>query len=413
MIEIFLAIIIGIILGIITGLTPGLHVNTVGIIVFSSSESILEHTSSIVLCTFFVTIAVVHAMIEFIPSLIFGLSTEDTITSVQPAHRLLFRGEGYKAIRLVSFGGFLSIIILILCIPLLFMILPMLYNFLKDYIAYLLIITMCLMIYFTNKDNRNRLYSLLIFMVSGLLGFFVLNSNLSGNIALLCILSALFSISTLLYSISKKAHLPPQTNDKILNINNRFVKSTTAGSISGCILGLLPGLGPAQGSVIAQTLTFNRNITPEDFLLTNSGVNISDTIFSLIAVYLIGNPRSAISMYISYLLSNLELVHVVFFIFIALVSVSVSCIISIKLGDYIIQRVNNVNYRNLNIALVILITILVIGYSFVSGAVMFYVVLCYISSIALGLLPNYLDISKSNLMGVLIVPSIITYLGLL
>jgi putative membrane protein len=197
-------------------------------------------------------------------------------------------------------------------------------------------------------------------MVSGLLGFFVLNSNLSGNIALLCILSALFSISTLLYSISKKAHLPPQTNDKILNINNRFVKSTTAGSISGCILGLLPGLGPAQGSVIAQTLTFNRNITPEDFLLTNSGVNISDTIFSLIAVYLIGNPRSAISMYISYLLSNLELVHVVFFIFIALVSVSVSCIISIKLGDYIIQRVNNVNYRNLNIALVILITILVL-----------------------------------------------------
>ena len=412
MIEILLAIIMGIFFGILTGLTPGLHVNTVGIIVFSSSDMILNHTSSITLCTFFVTIAVVHAMIEFIPSLIFGLSTEDTITSVQPAHRLLFKGEGHKAIRLVSFGGFLSIIILVILLPLLFMILPILYSFLKEFIAYLLIITMTLMIYFTNKSNSHRLYSLAIFLLSGILGYFVLNSNLSGNTALLCILSALFSISTLLYSITKKSHLPPQRNDKIININNRLIKSTFAGSISGCILGLLPGLGPAQGSIIAQTLTFNRNITPEDFLLTNSGVNISDTIFSLIAIYLIGNPRSAVSMYVSYILSNLELVHVIFFIFIALVSVSLSCIISIKLGDYVIERVNNVNYYNLNIALVVLVTFIVLAYSVVTNAPLIYVLVCYVTSVALGLLPNYLDISKSNLMGVLIVPSIITYLGL-
>lgn len=412
MIEIILAITIGIFLGIITGLTPGLHVNTVGIIVFSSSEALLTHISSITLCTFFVTVAVVHAMIEFIPSLIFGLSTEDTITSIQPAHRLLFKGEGHKAIRLVSFGGFLSIIMLITCLPLLFMILPILYNTLKEYIAYLLIITMILMIHFTNKTNIHRLYSLLIFLISGMLGFFVLNSNLSGNTALLCILSALFSISTLLYSITKKSHLPPQKTDKIININNRFIKSTFAGSISGCILGLLPGLGPAQGSVIAQTLTFNRNITPEDFLLTNSGVNICDTIFSMIAIYLIGNPRSAISMYVSYILSNLELAHVIFFIFIALVGVSVSCIISIKLGDYVIKRVNNINYYNLNIALVLLVTVIVLTYSAVTNAALAYVLICYVTGIALGLLPNYMDISKSNLMGVLIVPSIITYLGL-
>ena len=139
---------------------------------------------------------------------------------------------------------------------------------------------------------------------------------------------------------------------------------------------------------------------------------ISDTIFSLIAIYLIGNPRSAVSMYVSYILSNLELVHVIFFIFIALVSVSLSCIISIKLGDYVIERVNNVNYYNLNIALVVLVTFIVLAYSVVTNAPLIYVLICYVTSVALGLLPNYLDISKSNLMGVLIVPSIITYLGL-
>ena len=339
MIDIILAIILGIFFGIITGLTPGLHVNTVGIIVFSSSEVLLNYTSNLCICSFFVTIAIVHAMLEFIPSLIFGLSTEDTIASIQPAHRLLFDGEGHKAIRLVSFGGFLSIIILILLLPLLFMILPEIYNLLQDYIAYLLVITMCFMIYYTNKSNIKRLYSLLIFLLTGILGLFVLNSNLSGNTALLCILSAMFSISTLLYSLSKKSHLPIQKEIKNININNNFIKSTFAGSISGCILGLLPGLGPAQGTIIAQSLTFNKNIKAEDFLLTNSGVNISDTIFSLIAIYLIGNPRSAISMYISYLLSSIELVHIIFFIFIGLISVSISCILSIKLGDYIIEKV--------------------------------------------------------------------------
>ncbi|MDO5825951.1 MAG: tripartite tricarboxylate transporter permease [Methanosphaera sp.] len=412
MIDILAAILIGTLMGIITGITPGLHVNTVGIIIFSLSEPILNHTSNMTLCTFFVTIAIVHAMIEFIPSLIFGLSTEDTIASVQPAHRLLFKGEGHKAIRLVSFGGYLSIVILIMLLPVLFMVLPAAYCILKDHIAYLLITTMILMIYFTNKSNINRLYSLLIFLVSGILGFFVLSSNLSGNTALLCILSAMFSISTLLYSVSKKAHLPPQKINKSINIDRRFIKSTAAGSISGCILGLLPGLGPAQGSVIAQTLTFNRNITPEDFILTNSGVNISDTIFSLLAIYLIGNPRSAISMYVNYLLSNLELIHVLFFIFIGLVSVSISCMISIKIGDYVIQRVNNVNYYNLNVTLVVLITIIVLSYSVITNAPILYVTICYVTSVALGLLPNYLNISKSNLMGVLIVPSIITYLGL-
>lgn len=93
MIEIFFAVILGIILGIITGITPGLHVNTVGILIFSISDSILKKVTPLTLCSFFVSIALCHAMIEFIPSLLVGLPNEDTILSIQPGHRLLFKGE--------------------------------------------------------------------------------------------------------------------------------------------------------------------------------------------------------------------------------------------------------------------------------------------------------------------------------
>lgn len=412
MIEIYISIILGIITGIITGIIPGLHVNTVGIIIFSISDKIIEHTSIISLCTFFVTIAICHSMIEFIPSLLFGVATEDTMTSIQPGHRLLFKGYGNKAIRLVSFGGYLSIIILIAIMPLLFIILPIIYNLLKDYIGVLLIITMILMLYHTNKSNIKRLYSTLIFIVSGILGLVVLNSNLGGNLSLLTLLSGLFSISTLLYSINDKSIIPPQEINKFIKIDDKFKKSVFAGSISGCILGLLPGLGPAQGTIIAQTLTFNKNVSPEDFIVTNSGVNISDTLFSLIAIYLINNPRSAISVYVSNLLSDVSLAHIIFFIFVSLVTVSIACILSIKIGDYVIERINRINYKNTSILLVILVTSSVIIYCIYTGGCLWYVILCLLTSISLGILPNVLNVSKSNLMGILIVPSIITYLGL-
>ena len=152
------------------------------------------------------------------------------------------------------------------------------------------------MIFFNKKDKR--LKNILLFLTSGIMGLFVLNSNVGNNLGLLAILSGLFSISTLLYSINSKSKIPPQDNDKTITLNKKFKKSTFAGSISGCILGLLPGLGPAQGTIIAQVVTLNKNISPEEFLVTNSGVNISDTLFSLIAIYLINNPRSAISVYI-------------------------------------------------------------------------------------------------------------------
>lgn len=412
MIEIILAILLGIILGIITGITPGLHVNTVGIIAFSLSDSILKYTSPIVLSSFFVSIALCHAMIEFIPSLLMGIPDEDTILSIQPGHRILIKGKGKKAIRLISFGGYLSIVLLILMLPLLMMILPIIYNLLKDVIGYLLLITMIIMLlYFNKKDKRTK--SILLFLASGIIGIVVLNSNVGNNLALLSMLSGLFSISSLLYSINAKSAIPPQNDNKSIVIDSKFGKSVFAGSISGCILGLLPGLGPAQGTVIAQSITLNRNISPEEFLITNSGVNISDTLFSLIALYLINNPRSAISVYIGNLLPNIELGHVMLFVFISLFTVSIACKLSIKIGDFMIENMVKLDYKKLNVFIIVLITVILVAFTITSNGCLWYVLLCYVASISLGLLANSLDISKSNLMGVLIVPSIITYLGLL
>ncbi len=413
MIEIILSLIFGIICGIITGITPGLHVNTVGIIIFSISSFLLDITDSITICTFFVSISLTHAMIEFIPSLIIGIPSEDTIVSIQPAHKLLFESKAKEAIRLTSFGGYLSIIVLIIMMPILFVILPFIYNSLKEYIGFLLIIVMSIILYKTGRNNLKRLTSTIIFLISGILGIVVLTSNMGSNLGLLCMLSGLFSVSNLIYNVNNNASIPPQEDIKSIVIDSSFKRSIFAGSISGCILGLLPGLGPAQGTLIAQSLTFNKNIKPKDFLITNSGINISDTLFSLIAIYLINNPRSAISVYISNLIENITLNHVIFFIFISLISVSIVCIISIKLGDFLIDNIEKLNYKKLNISIIILISIFIIIYTIMTNGCIWFVLICYITSISLGILVNTIDLSKSNLMGVLIIPSILTYIGLI
>lgn len=412
MLDIICAIIIGIICGIITGIIPALHVNTVGIIIFSISDKILAHVNIATLTTFFIAIAITHAMFEFIPSLLVAIPQDDTVMSIQPAHRLIFKSKACEVIRCVSFGGYLSIIILIILMPLLFMMLPPIYGMLHDYIGYLLIVVMIIILYNSGENKIKKLTSTLIFLTSGILGVVMLGGNVNSNLSLLCMLSGLFSVSSLIYYFNSNSQIPPQDEIHSINVNFDFIRSAFAGSISGCILGLLPGLGPAQGSVIAQVLTFNSKVSSRDFLITNSGVNISDTLFSIIAIFLIGNPRSAISVYVATIIGDVTFNYIIFFIFVCLICVSVSCIISIKVGDFLISKISNINYRKLNTILIVAITLIVIIYCIYTSECIWYVLICYTTSVALGIIVNVVDLNKTLLMGVLIIPSIVIYLGL-
>ena len=150
-------------------------------------------------------------------------------------------------------------------------------------------------------------------------------------------------------------------------------------------------------------------MTPLVFLLANAGLNTSDCLFSLIAIYLIGNPRSGIAVYMSYLVSEFNLNHLLIFIFASLIAVSLSLVICLKLGDSFSKIMEGVDYKKLSIAVILLqIVILYIFTLYYRGPV-FYITLLLITSTAMGLLPHYLEVGKSHLMGVLIIPAIVIY----
>lgn len=413
MIELVIACFIGILIGTITGMVPGIHVNTAGAILFASSTLLLMHLSPEFLCVLMVSMSIAHALIEFVPSMLLGVPQEGTATSILPGHRMVLQGRSKEVIRIVSVGGFGAIIVTILMLPAFSIILPFLHDLTKPFTWIILLVASIYLTYRLTANIRDFLWSLLLFLLSGILGWIIFQTPITSGITLMCTFSGLFGISTILFSLNDTSEIPHQNPFYELNLDFNKYKSIFAGGITGAILGFLPGFGPAQGTVIAQAVSGTNDNDDEDtvnFLLATSGLNISDCLFSLIAIYIIGNPRSGIAVYMSYLISEMSLNHLIIFIFASLLAVSISLVLSLKLGDSFSRLMGRVDYRKLSIGVIILQIAILYIFVFYYDAPVGYMTLALITSTAMGMLPHYIGVGKSHLMGVLIIPAIVIYL---
>ena len=413
MIELVIACFIGIFIGTTTGLIPGIHVNTAGAIMFASSSLLLTQVSPEFLCVLMVSMSIAHALIEFVPSMLLGVPQEGTATSILPGHRMVLEGRSKEVIRIVSVGGFGAILVTILMLPIFSIVLPFLHETLKPYTWIILLAASIYLTYNLTANFRDFLWSLLLFILSGILGWILFQSPITSGVTLMCAFSGLFGISTILFSLNESSTLPHQNLFYELNIDYNKFKSIFAGGITGAILGFLPGFGPAQGTVIAQAASGTNDNDDNDtvnFLLATSGLNISDCLFSLIAIYIIGNPRSGIAVYMSYLISEMNMNHLLIFIFASLIAVSVSLVLSLRLGDSFSKLMEMVAYKKLSIGVILLQIVILYIFIFYYNAPIVYMTITLITSIALGMLPHYIGVGKSHLMGILIIPAIVIYM---
>ena len=376
MFDLVIACFIGIMIGTGTGMVPGIHVNTAGAIMFASSGFLLNYISPEFLCVIFVSMSIAHALIEFVPSMLLGVPEEGTATSILPGHRMVLEGRSKEAIRIVSIGGFGAIVVVILMLPIFSVCLPFLQGISKPYTWIILTVVSVYMIYRLSNGKRAFIWSMLLFILSGILGWVMLQTPISSGISLMCTFSGLFGISTILFSLNDSSSIPHQSKFY------EFIVDATS----------------------------DEGDDTKNFLLANSGLNTSDTLFSLIAIYLIGNPRSGIAVYMSYLISEFTIGHLLVFTFTSLLAVSVSLMICLKLGDSFSNLMQGVDYKKLSISVIILMIVILYVFAFVYEGPVLYLTLGLITSTAMGLLPHYLGVSKSHLMGVLILPAIIIYM---
>lgn len=385
--------------------------NTIGAFIFSYSVYLLGYFSPEYLAVFLISMSISHAMIDFIPSMFLGVPEEGTVISILPGHYLMLQGRGKEAIRLVTLGGFGSLLITILLLPIFIMLLPPFYVVIKPYIGFILTFAAIYMILRLNKGIYKLIWSTSLFLFSGIMGWVTLNSAICPNVLLLTIFSGFFGVSTLLYSISQKSHIPLQDTDHNLRFDGKIIRGILAGGIAGTILGFLPGMGPAQGSILAQEISGGGDIgdNREGFLVAVSGVNVSDALFSLIAIYLIGNPRSGIAVFIDKIIVTFDFHILILFVFVSITAVSLSLFFCIKLGDLLIGHIYKLDYIKLSKLVIVLMSFLVLIFTLIERVNPIYVFILYLTSISMGLIPHYVGVNKSNLMGVLIVPAIIIY----
>jgi len=393
MIQIIIATILGLIAGTITGLTPGLHLNTVSLFTFTLSPLLLTYTTPTTLAVFIISMAINHTFMNSIPAIFIGAPEDsDNALIVLPGHKYLLEKKGFEALTLTVTGSIFALIIGISLTPIIIKLLPIIYTTIKNYIAYLLILT----IFFLIIRDQKKLIALLIFLLSGVYGLTSLNLNMPNP--LFPMLSSLFGISGLLISLKSKTKIPKQ----IITYPKIFTKQTFKALFSGTIVGtfatIMPGLGPAQAAIIASQIT---KLKDSGFLILVGALDTLAMVTSFIAIYSINKARNGAVIIIGKLLETITLQNLILFLAVALISGIIATFLTLKLGKISSKIITKINYQKLGISIIILIIIMTFWLSSYQG-----LLVLAIGSF-LGLLPPLLGTGRNHLMGCLIIPTIL------
>ena len=409
----------GIALGTFTGLTPGLHVNNIAIIsLFLYSQNIVD---PVYLAGLIIAAMVAHTFLDFVPSTFLGAPGEDTSLSVLPMHRMLLDGNGYSAVYLSAIGSILAVLIAISLLPLFQIIFSNIaYSAVQYWIPSILTSIILYMLYLESKKGlKNLIFAANIVLLSGFLGIIVFTFPLNGNIIpvnigssmLFPVFTGLFGMPVLLLSRNKK--IPNQKIEKV-NVEKNNYLSSFFGTLSGSLVGFLPGVTSGIGATISRG--FFKEEDTENFIVALGSVNTANSIFNLAALFIILHPRSEAVDVIGSMLkispwASLQTVPSLFLLL--LISVSISSLLSFFITIYIAQlfavNIGKLGDNYGNISRFILISLFILIFLFTGPLGLVFSVI----SLLIGLLPPKLGLMRVHLMSVIILPVLLMYWGIL
>ncbi len=402
MLEILAFVALGVGLGTFTGLIPGIHSNNIS--PFLVAIALTSDLPPMNLVAAIVAMMMTHTIISYIPATFLGAPEPGTELSVLPAHRLLLEGRGYEVIRLTAFGCLGALMLsAALALPLSFVFAPA-YAFIQPQMHLLLLAVIVVMIAL-ERSRSGILWAMAIFLLSGLMGLFTLDTNLvRGDVALLPLLSGLFGVSVLLLSAVHKSSLPKQNVDNSEPLEFREnARALCAGTGAGVLTGIIPGIGPSQGTVLAQLVT--RSSGTREFLVGVSGVNTAKALFSFVALYAIARPRSGAAVAVDQLVDKVGFNEMLFLIGVALVAGGIATVLHLRLGRLAARHIGGLPYRTMCLTVISGMAVMTFLYAGLMG------LLILATATAIGVLPAVAKVKRTHCMGVIMVPCILYFAG--
>jgi putative membrane protein len=395
LLQLLIFFFMGILFGIFTGLIPGIHVNLIGVFLISLSSSLFLSINPIYLVIFIVSLAITHTFIDFIPSVFLGCPDTDTELSVLPGHELLKKGKGYEAVILTAYGSLAALIILLVYFIPFIIIVSKIYDFIKEITPSLLIVVSIILI----SLEKKRLNALLVFLLTGFLGFCVLNLETEIiNQPLLPLLTGLFGSSMLVLSIKNKIKIPKQ---KISKVKTRMIKPLLGASIAAPLCSFLPGLGSGQAAIIGNLISKTNR---KSFLILLGATNTLVMSFSFISLYLISKTRTGAAVAIKELIGQMSLKILILILTTTIFTGIIAFFLTIFLAKFFSKKIEKINYVSLSSSTLIVLFFIVF---LVSG---FYGILILIISTFTGIYCILLKVRRTNMMGCLLIPVILFYL---
>ncbi|MEK6920884.1 MAG: tripartite tricarboxylate transporter permease [Nanoarchaeota archaeon] len=396
--EMLIAIIIGTLCGIVTGLAPGIHVNLVVTLVIGSSSILLKYTTPEILCIFIIALSITHIFLEFIPSTFLGAPDASTILSVLPGHRYLLAGNGMMAVKLSCIGCFFGIIISSILVYPVMKLIPAIYPFIKNYMAFFLLCIIGLMI----LQNTKKVWATTVFLLAGILGLLVLQYS-SVKDPLFPLLTGLFGTATLILSMKERNSIPEQYKTEDIALDKKTaVKALCSGQCSAIVMALFPGLSPAIAALFGMQLT--KNIGDHGYMILQGCINSAGFIVSIITLYTIEKARNGAVAGIQQLAMNLGQIEILLFIITALVTAAIAVPITFWIGRIFAKYVPRIPYRKLSITICGIIVVLTLILSSWQG------LLVLITATAIGIIPGIVKVTRTMAMGCLLVPTVVYYL---
>ncbi|GAB7009399.1 tripartite tricarboxylate transporter permease [Halorubrum trueperi] len=384
-------------LGTVSGLVPGLHANNFALLLAGFAPSI--PADPLLVGIAMLGAGVVHSFLDIVPALALGVPDAATAVAALPGHRLVVAGRGREALRLSAVGSGLAVAIAVpLSVPITWVMVRG-YPTVRAHLPLLLAGVVAFLV-LTESSKRAAVGGLVAFLASATLGLATLDVDpaapLDAGGVLAPLFAGLFGAPVLVDAIGGDG-VPPQADARITMGPRDLGVSAGAGSLSGAVVGYVPGVSAAIAAVAAMPA-----IPPSEgdrgFIVATSGANTANTIFALFALVALGTPRTGVTVAI-------DRAEVPFALPILLVSAATAAACGFALllavGDAYLRIVGNANYTRLSVGVLVLL----VGLSFAfAGA---FGVGVFVLAGALGLVPPRLAARRVHLMGVLIGPLIL------
>lgn len=401
-VEIVVVFFIGVLAGVFTGLFPGIHINLVaaGLLALVSGALIFP-VEPIVLVVFVVAMAVTHTFIDFIPSIFLGAPEEDSFLAVLPGHQMLTEGKGFEAIVMTLYGSLVALPVVLIFVFLFLFFLSDVYEFFKVFLPYVLILV-SLYLVFTEEE---WILSGVVFLFSGFLGMFVF--NLPVREPLLPLLTGLFGVSSLLVSMQARVQIPEQKISDIRKIRlgrKDFWRTAFAGALAAPVCSFLPGIGSGHATIIGSELSGNLRNNHRSFLFLNGMINTVVMALSFVTIYAIGRTRTGAAVAVESLLGDISFWNLILVIGVVFAAGIFAFVVGVGLARFFSTRVHNVDYRAISMAVLALLFAVNVFLTNIYG------IIVLVTASALGVFCIQSRVRRIQLMGALLVPTILFYL---